>query len=148
MTSEQIIEKAQKALSSNLRFYFSHDMIDENDGDFANLFEKYNKQLWKGQAKEEDIMAILKLENFIKAVTLKTNVEKVGYQDYKRYHWILETTAVADILYSTYSKEFEVHGYLGYILKHDGDVNTAFKDMMGDNEMFIDYANDIAATAW
>ena len=66
MTSEQIIEKAKKALSSNLRFYFSHDMIDENDGDFANLFEKYNKQLWKGQAKEEDIMAILKLENFIK----------------------------------------------------------------------------------
>jgi len=148
MTSEQIIEKAQKALSSKLRFYFSPDMIDEKDSGFKNLFEKYNKEYNKGQAKEEDFMAILKLENFVKAVTLEANVEKVGYQDYNRYHWILETTALADISYSTYSKKVEVHGYLGYILKHDGDVNAAFKDMMGDNEMFIDYANDIAATAW
>ena len=148
MTAEQIIEEAKNAHSFKLRFYFSPDMIDEKDGDFANLFDKYQKGWWKGQAKEEDLMEILNLENFIKAVTLKANVEKVGYQDYKRYHWILETTDVADILFSTYSKKFEVHGYLSYILKNDGDVAAAFKDMMGDNEMFIDYANDIAATAW
>lgn len=148
MTPEQIIENAKKAHSFKLRFYFSPDLIDESDGDFANLFEKYQKNWWKGQAKKEDLMEILNLENFIKAVTLKANVEKIGYQDYDRYHWILETTDVADITFCNYSKKFEVHGYLSYILKNGGDVNAAFGDMMGDNEMFIDYANDIAATAW
>ena len=148
MTEQEIIEKARKALDFKLRFYFSPDMINEDDRDFKNLFEKYNKQWYEGQAKEEDFKAVLTLENFVKAVTLQANVEKVGYQNYDKYHWILETTALADIRYSTYSKKVEVSGYLGYILEHDGDVNTAFKDLMGDAEIYIDYANDIAATAW
>ena len=44
MTEQEIIAKAKKALDFKLRFYFSPDMIDEKDGDFKNLFEKYNKQ--------------------------------------------------------------------------------------------------------
>jgi len=147
MTEQEIIEKAKAELNRKLRFYFSPDMIDENDGDFKNMFEKYNKEWYNGQVKEEDFRAVLTLENFIKAVTLKANVEKIGYANYEKYHWILESTELADISYSNYSKSVEVDGYLGYILKCNGDVNAAFKDLIGDAEMFIDYANDIAATA-
>lgn len=146
--NQTIQEKAKKQLDFKLRFYFSPDMIKEGEGNFKNLFEKYNKEWWNGQAKEEDFMSILNIENFIKAVTLQTNVEKIGYQNYDRYHWILETTATADIRYSNYSKKVEVDGYLGYVLKHNGDVKAAFSDLMGDAEMFIDYANDIADTAF
>jgi hypothetical protein len=123
-------------------------MIREGDGEFKNLFEKYNKEYWRGKAKEEDFMSVINLENFCKAVTLQVNVEKIGYQNYDRYHWILETTSVADVRYCNYSNQVEVDGYLGYILKHDGNVDAAFQDLMGDAEVFIDYANDIASTAF
>ena len=88
-------------------------------------------------------------ENILKAFTLRENVEKIGYQNYERYHWILETTPTYEFWPKGYdAQEIEARGYLGYVINHDGDINAAFKDIMGDAEVFIDYANDIASTAF
>jgi len=147
MTSEQIIEKAKDTFEGILQRY-AKPMNDIALGTYPTTFDWYNEKIWKGMMTRERFDEIITYENILKAITLKTNVEKIGYANYERYHWILETTPTYCLRYDSWKKEIEVDGYLGCILKNDGDVDAAFKDMMGNAEMFIDYANDIAATAW
>lgn len=149
MTNEQIIQKAQERLAFNRRFYFSIDVVDEQDRPkYSSLFEKYNDVYWKNKGDINEAKEKLNLDNLIKAVKLQLAVEEVGYKNYDRYHWIIETTSLVDLRYDSYEKRLNFGGYLQYVLDADGDIEVAFKKLMGDGEVFCDYANDIADTAW
>jgi hypothetical protein len=155
MNPQEIIEKATKEFEHIKERFFDKSYFErfypEETDKFENLFQSYNDKqgCWKGLMNREQFNEWTSFENILKALTLQANVEKVGYADYKRYHWILETTPTYEFWPKGYqAKEIEARGYLGYIIKHDGDIDTAFKDMMGDAEIFIDYANDIQSTAF
>lgn len=149
MTNEQIIQKAEKRLAWYHRFYFSIEVVDESDrSKYASLFEKYNDVYWKNKADINEAKEKLSLDNVIKAIRLQEAVEEVGYKNYDRYHWIIETTSLVDMRYDSYEKRLDCGGYLQYVLDADGDIEEAFKKLMGDGEVFCDYANDIADTAW
>jgi len=155
MTAEQIIEKAKKEFEHIRKRFFDRQYLEvfypERADQFENLFELYNDKrgYWKGLMDLEQFKEWTSFENILKTMTLEANVEKVGYADYKRYHWILETTPTYEFWPKGYqAQEIEARGYLGYIIKHDGDINAAFKDIMGDAEILIDYANDIQSTSF
>ena len=155
MTPQEIIEKATKEYEHIKERFFDRSYFErfypEATDRFENLFEHHNhkKGMWQGLMNLEQFKEWTSEENILKTYTLQANVEKVGYQNYIRYHWILETTPTYEFWPKGYqAKEIEVRGYLGYVIKHNGDIEAAFKDIMGDAEIFIDYANDIASTAF
>lgn len=154
MDTQKIIDSARKEVEYIKRRYFSRSYLEkfypEKTDQFENLFEFHNSKsgLWKGLMDLDQFNEWTSFENILKTFTLRANVEKVGYADYKRYHWIIETTPTYEFWPEYRETGIEIRGYLEYIIKHNGDVESAFKDMMGDAEMFIDYANDIASTAF
>jgi hypothetical protein len=154
MNPQEIIEKATKEFEHIKERFFDRSYLErfypEKMDQFENLFQFYNDKrgYWKGLMDLEQFKEWTSFENILKTYTLRANVEKVGYADYKRYHWILETTPIMEFWPEYRETEIEIRGYLGYIIKHDGDIDAAFKDMMGDAEIFIDYANDIQSTAF
>ena len=164
MTPQEIIKKATKEYEHIKERFFDRSYFErfypEATDRFENLFEHHNhkKGMWQGLMNLEQFKEWTSKENILKTYTLRANVEKVGYQNYKRYHWILETTPIYEFWpereclpypqpgFGDY--KIKGRGYLGYVIKHDGDIDAAFKDIMGDAEIFIDYANDIASTAF
>jgi len=164
MNPQEIIENARKEFNHIKERFFDRSYLErfypERMDQYENLFQLYNDKRgsWEGLMDLEQFKEWTSFENILKTYTLRANVEKIGYQNYKRYHWILETTPVYEFWPERESLPYPQNGfgdykikgrgYLGYIIKHDGDIESAFKDIMGDAEVFIDYANDIASTAF
>ena len=147
MTAEQIIQKANDRMEWINKYYSSPPSTDISD-QYPTRFDYYSKEIWKDKMTREKFDEIMSYENILKAETLKANVEKIGYDNYDKYHWILETPPLFHIFHNNWENEIKVEGYLGTIIKHNGDIDAAFADIMGDAEILIDYANDIASTAF
>ena len=156
---EQLRIKAQERIDSKMEHYFEPSeesykyALKGPDGE-CNYFHYCNKNYWDDKATREDIERILNIDNVTKALMIQSHIESLPYE---RYHWVIETTPVIDIGYSNpmtetgYNwdkKEVCSEGYLGKVMAYNGDVVKALNSFLGDAEMIIDHANDIAATAF
>jgi len=142
MNQEQIIAEANKSHAFYNRFYFSQDVSVDPES-FQKQFSLYNAER-DNALTEEELKAVLVIENFLKAAELKARFEEIGYKNYSRYHWTLETFSMFEATWWKGYKNFG--GYVGMILDHGGDVEAALIKMVGGAEVLADYANDIAAT--
>ena len=158
LTEEQIDEfrkQAKEQIDRKLNFYFREKPIDNkysalDEKGNNNYFNFCNREYWDGNITKEMLKTFLSNENVTKAIIIKKYIETL---DYERYHWVIETTELIEFAYGYHLenwdvKQFHAQGYLGSVIDNDGDLIKALNSFLGDAEMFIDHANDIAATAF
>ena len=152
---EQYKEQAKAKIKSIIESY-EKPIESKNDGwnENAIIGETYftfcNRQYWKGIGSFDEMKETLSIELVSKCLLLQDIINNLPYE---KYNTLIETMDMIryspnNIGWDNSSTNGFEHSIIAYLIEADGNTEKALAKMIGENEIYEEYAAEIRATAF